>query len=225
MSHNLDEFFQKSYEQETDRKHQLASYLPLRVTLTIIVGGILGNNVSNGGSISSVFQCLGFTLASIGSIALLITVFYLIKFHFGHSYHYLSYPDQTSEFIENLKSFHADKLEEFEKDAKRHLRKEYIECGAENMRINDKRSSTIYKADRFLGIAAVIAMFSYWSYVGDTLANEKPNIENQCIKDDKDGRSIGQTCARPNASANAARAASPASAESDQRKRSPAKKD
>lgn len=219
MGNHLEDFFQKAYEQETDRKHQLASYLPLRVTLTIIVGGILGSNVSAGGNLSSVVQYLGFGLAGIGSLSLLIAVFFLIKFHFGHAYHYLSYPDETSAFIDNLKSFHGEKLDEFENDTRNHLQKEYIECGAKNMRINDKRSSTIYRADQFLGVAAVLAMFSYWAYVGHTFSSISIASETPSVEDKVNGRSTGQTHtgSHSNTSADTARTSNSTTSQGDKR--------
>jgi len=200
MSNYLDDFFQKTYEQETLRKHQFATYLPLRITLTIIVGGILGTNVSSASVPSSIFQQLGFGLAVAGSVSLLITVFLLFRFHFGHAYNYLSYPDETSEFIKNLKSFHDEKFDRFEKETKEHLQKEYIECGTENMKINDKRSATIYRTDQFLGIAAVLAMFSYWSYVSHSVIVENSEHKIAILEENQYGRSIGKAGTGPNTS-------------------------
>ncbi len=162
------ELFEKQYERELNRRHQLTSTLSLPLGVLTILGGALGvmaKEFSYGSQVMSVIFSSTLLLAG---LAFAGAVFFIVRsyFYFGHSYSHIPAPGLLKEYHAQLLDFyqyaeeatpaHKGAAEKAEEEFAAFLRDSLAEATDINTRNNDLKAGHIHLANLLI-VGALIS--------------------------------------------------------------------
>lgn len=174
----LDNLYKEVFEQEVSRRHQMTNYLPLRVTLTGVLSTFFLNNIDIIKFIYYENTIYGRFLyliqintwaTMLSSIFIIYSIYFLIRFHFVSSYLALASPDSIMDYSQKMNDYVKGDNEQFEREVRQYLVREYIDCASHNMRINDKKSENLRMFDKYWALSALFTMILFCSKHIDSL--------------------------------------------------------
>jgi hypothetical protein len=170
--YDLRDFNRKSYDYEAARRHNLAIYLPLRITL---VGLLFSGFLAAVYRYKDQLQCLTipeWALIAASLVSLLIAFIFILRFQLGHYYYYIADARAVETYRSDLFLFYRRK-NRAEEEALKYINREYIECAALNCAANDRKTAFLTLADTSLAIAAIfVAILYVVSFNMDMLSKE-----------------------------------------------------
>ena len=173
-SSELRNLYEKLYFLEIDARDKLHGRLQLSLTLLLIIGGAVLYFFQNAdyerGALTAIRLAFLFFFCG-GIVMLVIAAGFFIKAFFNHAYQFLPDSSETARYKLRLEETYRE-YEAHEalvaEALDKYLVDYYVEYGAFNTRVNDRRAAYLHSCNGWLISAAVLMMLAYLAfYFGD----------------------------------------------------------
>jgi hypothetical protein len=171
------EFFKEAYKNESDRRAQLSSLLPIPIGIFTVVGGgfyAMAQGLHpplNGWQIA----CAGLLVVAVllGAVA----AYNLVRFQFGHKYRYLPFSDEIEDFRRRSAGYYeraGQPPTAADDDVKTKLRDDYISFSSFNARVNDRKTRLLYITNSYLAACALVVLAASVSFSIAQMSSNQP---------------------------------------------------
>jgi hypothetical protein len=175
----LKKLYEKIYFVEIDARDKIHSRLQLSLTLLLAVGGAVVFLLQNVDYQTGAWTALRamFVLFFCGGVVVLVVAagFFVKAFH-NSRYRFLPDSRQTADYRAQLEATYAqyEQSRQLVLDAlDTYIITYYIDCGAFNTRVNDRRAAYLHSCNGAIIVAAVALMIAYLAFHFGGLARVK----------------------------------------------------
>ena len=161
-------FYKELYFHEIDVREHLSSRIQIPLAVTVSLVGAFGFMILKfDEKINDVYSYVFVSVLILGGIAIVLSVYFLVRSWMGHEYAFLPSAGDTEKYrntlVDTYKEFEdVDELVKFHLEA--YLCKYYINCSTNNTDCNDKRSLYLHQANTVLVVVILFAILSFSAF-------------------------------------------------------------